>query len=90
MKWVLLAIPLMALTPLHNSHDTQEKIDQEFRQIENELQDKNFRIVGSTPALGDLRNGEIVILSSLTVNYLMWRAGNDLYSVKGSCVTSTR
>ena len=65
-------------------------MDAEFRGIENDLQSQQFRIVNSTLPLKDFKNGQIVIYSCGTVNALMWRRDEDVYSIKGSCITVWR
>jgi len=88
--WILLAaIGLCAFGPIHNSHDSQGKIDSEFTNLYGQAQPAQFEIVSSTPNLTDMKDGEVVIFSSGAVK-MMWRAGQELYAVSGSCITVRR
>lgn len=90
MRYLLIALCLMAFTPIYTNHDSPGKVDQEFKNIENSLQDQQFTIVKDTPALSSFRNGQIVIVSSGAFNKLMLRSGQEIYSVNLSCITITR
>ena len=90
MKWILLCLFLCAFTPLKPKHDTMEQVDEEFRNVEHSVQDKKFTIITTTPTLGTMRDGEFKILYSSGVTSILLRNGNDLYSVKVSCVTVWR
>ena len=65
------------------------KINDEVKNIEQDLQSKSFRVFTTTPNLSDLQDGEIVIFSSGAVK-IMFRNLNDVYSVNASCVTIRR
>ena len=96
MKWLIFVVFLCAFTPVANKHDTQDKTDSEFVNIYQQAQSKNFKVVSATPSLNDLQDGEIVIVSSITNNpgqsytKLMFRSGQEIFSVNLSCVTVRR
>lgn len=91
MKWYwLLAIGLMGFSPLYSVYDSPEKVSSEIKNMENDLQSQQFNIVQSTPNLQEMKDGQIVIVSSGTYNKIMWRSGIDIYAVNGSCVTVRR
>lgn len=86
----LLLIPfLCAFSPVYQAHDNQQKTDGEFVNLYDQAQAEQFRVVTSTPILSDLKDSEVVIFSSGT-SKLMWRAGQEVYAVQGSCVTVRR
>jgi hypothetical protein len=80
----------MAFTLIHSDHSKKEKLEQEFNHIENSVQDRQFTVVQSTPNLGDLRDGEMVIVSSGTYTKLMFRMNEEIFSINVSCVTIRR
>ena len=88
--WLLLLLPLCGFTRVHWDYDQDYKIIDEFANIENSVQDKQFRVVPSTPNLQDLQDGEIVIVSSNTFNKLMYRMNQEIYMINVSCVTVRR
>lgn len=90
MKWLIFALLLCAFTPIYTDHDVSKKVNEEFKNLENTVQDQEFRIMNSTPVLSELKDREVVIVSTLGINSLMWRNGQDIYSVRGSCVTFKR
>lgn len=90
MKWLLLALFLVGFTPITATHDSTENIDAEFKNIESSLQDQQFRVVKDTPVLSDLKDGEIVIFSSGTLNKLLFRSNQEVYAVQFSCITIRR
>ncbi len=90
MIFVLMALCLMGFTPIYTEHDTTEKIDREIENIEQSVQSKQFTVLQSTPNLSQLRDGEIALVSSGTVTRLMFREGQEIYSVNFSCVTVRR
>lgn len=89
MRWILLGLLLCAWTPIYQNHDATDKIDQEFSGQENDLQSKQFTVKDSTPNLNDLKDGEIVIVSTSSIR-LMFRVNTEIYSVNASCVTIRR
>ena len=80
----------MAFTPVFTVHDTTAKVDQEIKNLENAVQNKEFTIKSSTPNLSDLRDGEFVIVSSGTFTKVMFRRNQEIYSINVSCITVTR
>ena len=93
MRWVLLSLLLVGFTPIHSVHDNTNKVDTEFRNVEASLQDQQFTAYSSTPTLSSVKDGSIFIVygSSMTTwTALMWRVGNEIYKVNGSCVTVVR
>jgi hypothetical protein len=89
-KWLALCVFLMGFTPVHLDYDKKEKIRDEFRNIENTLQDQQFRVVTDTPTLTDLKDHEFVVYSSNTVVQIMFRDDREIYAVRASCVTIRR
>lgn len=90
MRWLLLCVMLMAFTPQYQRHDTQEKVDSEFKNLGNDVQSREFTVLSSTPTPKDMRIGEIVIMSSGAAKMLLIRVGEDIYSVQTSCITIWR
>lgn len=90
MRWILIALALSAFTPITDDHDTPEKVNAEVTNIENSLQDQQHTVFQSTPILSQVKDGGVVIVSSATYNKLMWRLGQEIYAVNGSCVTVYR
>ncbi len=86
---VLLALPLLGLSPVSNSFKEEQQIKDEFDNIYQNVQGKQFRVVTSTPALTELQDHEVVIFSSGAVK-LMLRDNQDIYSVNVSCITLRR
>lgn len=89
MRWLLIILVLCAFTPFYEVYDTKEKISDEFKNVENDVQSKQFTIYKTTPNLSDLTNGQIVIFSSGAIK-LMLRENNDIYAVQFSCITIRR
>lgn len=89
MRWLLILF-LMAFTPIHSDYEDPRTIEAEFRNVELNLQDQQFTILASTPNLQDLKDGQIVIVSSQTYNKLMFRSNQEIYSINVSCVTVRR
>lgn len=89
MRWLVLAMFLMAFSPVYTIHDSSDKVDTEIKQIANDVQDKSFDIDSSTPNLSDFKDGQFVIFKSTAVK-IMFRAGNEIYAVQASCVTVRR
>ena len=90
-KWLpLICLVLMAFTPVYDTHDTPAKLDVEFKAVSDTAQPRQWRVFGTTPVLSDLDDGEFVTVSSNSFNAIMWRANQEIFSVKGSCVTAYR
>lgn len=89
MRWLLLCLPLMAFTPIFNDY-TPENTRDEFRNVEAALQDQQHRVFLSTPNLNDLKDGELVRVSSGTFFKMMIRDNQDIYAIGVSCVTVRR
>ena len=89
MRW-LLVLFLMAFTPIHVKHDEPAKVDDEFRNVELNLQDQQFMVTNSTPVWSKMKDRQIMIYSSGTVNALIWKYNQDIYVVRGSCITVWR
>ena len=90
MRWLLLIPLLCAWTPVFTNHDTTDKVDIEFSGQENDVQSKQHTIVTSTPSLKDLKDGEIVIISSGAYTGLMFRSNQEVWAVSVSCITTRR
>lgn len=88
--FVSLCLPLLGFTRIHEDYEISEYIRDEFANVENTVQDQSFRVFNSTPNLLDLKDGEIVLMSSNTVNKLMYRNNQEIYSINASCVTVRR
>lgn len=92
MRWIILSVFLMAYTPIHLEHGNK-KVDDEFKNIEANLQDQQFTIYSSTPILSAVKDGQIFIVfggSHTIYSALMWRRGREIYKVNGSCITVVR
>lgn len=92
-KWLffsVLALLLCGFTLVDQKHETPEAVDAEFFNVSQNLQGRQFYIYLSTPNFSELQDGEVVIVSSGTFNKLMFRSGQELYSVTPSCITVTR
>ena len=79
--------------PLFSVHDSQRKVDEEFRNVAENLQSQQFYVFSSTPVLSTVKDGSIFIVyggSSTIYSALMWRRGNEIYKVNGSCITVIR
>ena len=80
----------MGFTPIYDRHETPEKVDAEFKEIENTTQSKQWGIFTNTPTLNDLQDKQVVIVSSNGWSTILWRDNRELYSIRGSCVTVIR
>lgn len=81
--WILFIPMLMGFTQIYNTHDTFKKVDDEVKNISDNLQSRQFTVVYSTPNYQDLQDGEIVIYSSSTINptvNLQLRLGTTIYA----------
>lgn len=93
MKLSLYLIGLLILcgfTPIFNDYKDPQNVKNEVANIENSLQDQQHRVLVSTPNLLDLKDGEIVLVSSNTFNKIMYRQNQEIYAVNASCVTIRR
>ena len=84
--WVLLVLPLLGLTPIYNEHTTQDKVDEEFRNIFLNVQPLQFIVVTSTPNATEYQEGQIVIFSSGVIK-LMLSQGSTVYQVTFSSIS---
>jgi hypothetical protein len=80
----------MAFTLIHSDHSKKDKLEAEFNHIEGSVQDRQFTVLESTPNLRDIRDREIVIVSSGTYTKLMFRMNEEIFSINASCVTIRR
>ena len=87
---LIFVLGLFGFTRIHQEYDDCDKIRDEFGNVENDVQSQQFTVVDSTTALLKLKDNQIVVFSCGTVNQLMWRHSQELYTVKGSCVTIWR
>lgn len=78
-----------ALTQVNSMFEDGNAVT-EFQNIYDNAQGLQFKIFTSTPAFGDLRVGEVVILSSGTFNRLLFKTEQDLFSINVSCITIAR
>ena len=90
MKWLLLILALCAFGPIYRGHDEQLKTDDEFTNIYQQAQSKNFRVYTATPNLSDIQDGEVVIVSTTSYAKIMFRQNQEVYSINVSCVTVRR
>ena len=91
MRWIILGLLLCAWTPITQKHETLESVDQEFSGQENDLQSKQFTVKDSTPNLNDLKDAEMIIVSTNTAyTRLMFRYNQEIWMVNASCVTVRR
>ena len=90
MRWFVICFFLFGFSRIHSEYDTKEKIETEFSNVEKNLQGQEFRVINATPTLVDLKDGEIVIVSSNTFNKLMFRQNQEIYAIDVSCVTIIR
>ena len=90
MRWLILGVFLLAFTPIHQEYETKEKIKAEFKNVELEKQDVSHQVRITTPTLTDMEDGEIRVISTGTLQFLIWRANQEIYAVQGSCITVFR
>ena len=86
--WLLGLLPLLGFSRVTTVHDSTSKVDREFTNIEESLQDQQFTVIPTTPNLRALKDGQFVIVSS--GNFIMFRNGDDIFKINTSCVTVTR
>ena len=81
MKWIIMSLFLMAMTPIYYVHDKTDKIDDEFKNYSDNLQSRQFTVFTATPTFQELQEGEIVIISSFQFSpvALMLRVGATAY-----------
>lgn len=72
---------IAATNQVHNTYKSEQQIYNEFRNVYGNMQSKEFDVYKSSPNLSDLRDGEIVLVSSTTKS-LMARIGQSVYNVK--------
>lgn len=87
---LLCCIGLMAMTPVHSDYENEDKIDDEFSNLYEQAQPVQFIVRNSTPILGELQDGQVIIVSSHTYVKFMFRVNQEIYAVNASCVTIRR
>ena len=90
--WVIIILSaelIFALTPIHNTFDDKDVIQSEFNNIYENAQDQQFTIVGSTPLLTNIKDGQFVIFSSGAIK-VMFKMNQDIFSISASCITIIR
>lgn len=90
MKWLILSFGLMAFAPIFQDYKDAKNIKDEFANVEATLQDQQFEVRNTTPNLRDMKDGQIVIVSSMTYTKIMFRQNQEIYSINVSCVTIRR
>ena len=90
MIWLILCLCLMAFTPIYQVYDQPDNVRDEFRNVENSVQDQQHTVFTSTPNLIDVKDGAIFMVSSGTATRFMMRIGQELYSINVSCITVRR
>ena len=90
LSFICLVLCLCGFTPVHDKYDQEQNINDEFRNVENTTQSKQWRVLAGTPTLNDLEDGESVIVSTNGIDSIMWRHNIDIFAVRGSCVTVFR
>ena len=73
---------LTALTPIHNRYGNETNIYDEFQNIYFNMQPRQFRTESSTPTLTQFQDGEIIFFSSNGVSNLLFRSGQNRFTVK--------
>lgn len=88
--WILaLALGLCAFAPIYTTHETTQKVDEEFQNGYAQSQPNQFRVYVGTPNLNEMKDGEVIISSAGLVR-LMFRQGQEIYTVNFSCITVRR
>lgn len=88
--WILaLALGLCAFAPIYTTHETQDKVDNEITNLYTQAQSNQFRVYVGTPNLSEMKDGEVIISSAGLVR-LMFRQGQEIYTVNFSCITVRR
>ena len=81
---------IYAYTPIYTEHKDLKQVDTEFSNIEESVQGNQFTVYNATPILSELRDREVVIVSSMGWTALMIRVYDDIYAIKLSCTTVRR
>ena len=82
-------ISLLALTPINNDFKKEAAIYDEFQNLYLNVQPRQYRVISATPSLNSIQNREVVIFSSGS-RKIMFREGQDIFSISASCVTVIR
>lgn len=90
MRWLLIALFLCAFTPIYLDHGDKKRTDDEFTNIYQQAQAKNFRVMPDTPSLNDIQEGEMVIVSTTSFTKIMFRRNQEIFAIGVSCVTVRR
>lgn len=92
MRWLLLlsCIVFLGATPVHVSHDTPKKVDDEFVNAFQSLQPRNLKVVTTTPSLSEIQDGETMLISTGAYARLIFRRDQDIFGVLVSCITVRR
>lgn len=92
MRWAILILSLfcLGLTPVHEKYDSEQKVTEEFKNIFDGAQSREFVVVNDTPVLNDFISGRVVIFSSNTVRKILFRVDQDIFAVSASCITVRR
>lgn len=73
-----------AITRRYPKYDSEEIIENEFSNVAQNAQDKQFVIVNSTPVLSDMREGEFFVYSTGTVSPVLFlRIGTTYFIFRG-------
>ena len=73
---------LMGMTQINTTHETPDKVTDEFTNIYKNAQGRNFRLERATPTVSDLLEHEVVIVKSNEIPpKLVFRLDNALYAV---------
>ena len=80
-RWLLLALPLLAMTPLRNDYGKKEDTYTEFRNVFDNGQNK-INVVTSTPSVIEMNDTDLWVMKS-TENardvFLFLRIGTTVY-----------
>lgn len=90
LAWLFSALVLCGFGPIYTDHDSQPKVDVEIKNLYDQAQGKQFRVVVATPNLMDLKDSEVVIMSTGAVVRLMFRSGQEIFSIPVTSVTVRR
>ena len=92
MKWTVLLICLLvsswgfSLSPVSDTHENQEKIDKELRNVFGGVQPLQFDVRSATPSYQDLQDGQMIVYASNTWVALHLRIGTTNYQVRFSTI----
>ena len=84
---VFISFFTMGLVPIYDRHDSQEKIDEEFRNIYLNAQSRKFTFVTSTPTSLDMQEGELIVFSSGVIKLILFD-GTTTYQVIFSSIST--